>query len=96
MGIVHMDQSEMDLFRNRRPDDPTLIADEKIKNYAEARGGFTLAVWKLAMGRLWGEPFMMTKDEVSIRLNRAESDVQAIYDETYVECGFRARGPSDA
>lgn len=96
MGIVHMDESEMDLFRNRRPDDPTLITDEKIRAYAEASGGLTLAVWKLAMGRLWGEPFMVTADQVSIRLDLAESDVIAIYDETYVACGFRARGPSDA
>lgn len=88
MGIVHMNQSEMDFFRNRRPNDPAVLADKKIRNYAEAKGGLTLAVWRLTMGRLWGEPLMMTKDEVSVRLNRTESDVQAIYDETYDECGF--------
>lgn len=88
VGIVHMNRSEMKFFRNRKPDDPAVIADEKIRKYAEAKGGLTLAVWKLTMGRLWGEPLMMTKDEVGVRLNRTESDIQAIYDTTYDECGF--------
>lgn len=89
MGVVHLGEDEMAMFRHRRADDPAVIADHMIKSYAEKHGGLTLAYWKLAMGRDWGDPIMMTDDEAAARLDVPLGDVDAIFDETMTACGYR-------
>lgn len=88
MGVVHLGEDEMAMFRDRRADDPAVIADSRIKTYAEEQGGLALAYWKLAMGRVWGDPIMMTDDEAAARLDVPLGDVDAIFDETMNACGY--------
>ncbi len=93
MGIVNLSAEEMESFRNRSPDEPSVLADQKIRAYAERTGGLTFEYWRLAMGRIWGDPYMMTVEEVAKRLNRPVADLKAVIEETNVACGWRpARG----
>lgn len=92
MGVIHLDDAAMEFFRRRSPHDPAVIADERLRAYAERTGGVTLEYWRLAMGRIWGEPFMMTDDEVAKRLKRPISELKAIVAETNAACGWSTGG----
>lgn len=94
MGVAHLDQEAMDFFKNRSPEDPAVIADARIKEYAEQAGGLTLQYWKLKLGRIWGDPIMMTDDEVAKRLNLPIADLRKVSDETMESCGFNTGGGS--
>jgi hypothetical protein len=43
-----------------------------------ARGGLALEIWRLHMGQLFGEPVMMTLDEVAKQLAMPEEEVKEI------------------
>jgi hypothetical protein len=43
-----------------------------------ARGGLALEVWRLNVGQLFGEPVMMTLDEVAKQLEMPEEEVHKI------------------
>lgn len=92
MGVAHLDQDTMKFFRDRNPEDPSVIADSRIQEYAERTGGVTLKYWQLALGRIWGEPFMMSNDEVARRLELPESDIDEIFAETMTACGYGGGG----
>jgi hypothetical protein len=80
-----MDPAELAALRGRLSDDPAVAKlYELLKAEAEAerRGGMTLAVWKLHMAQLWGEPLVMTSDEVAKRVGVPISRVVAIISET--------------
>jgi hypothetical protein len=51
---------------------------ELIVKRANEKGGVALAVWRLHMGQIFGEPIMMTPDEVAKRLKLPVSDVTRI------------------
>jgi len=78
----------MAFFASRRSDEPAVIADNKIRAYAEERGGATLEYWRLSLGRIWGIPIMMTADEVAQRLGRSVDEAEEIDDRTMRACGF--------
>jgi hypothetical protein len=83
MAVVRMDPAEFAALGGRLSDDPAVAKlYELLKAEAERRGGMTLAVWKLHMARLWGEPLVMTSDEVAKRLGAPVSRVVAIISET--------------
>ena len=82
----------MSYFLDRSRRDPrALAADDDVRAYAEKQGGLTLAYWRLALGRIWGEPYMMTMDEVAKRLGRPVSELQGLVDETHAALGWESR-----
>jgi hypothetical protein len=89
VSVVHLGAEEMALFAARPSDNPAAIADAKIRGYAEQQGGRTLAYWQLCLGRIWGEPIMMTSDEVAKRLGWPEAEADEIEDQTMRACGYR-------
>ena len=89
MSVVHLDVDEMAFFASRPSDDPAVIADAKIREYAEQQGGRTLAYWRLSLGRIWGDPIMMTSDEVAKRLGWSVAEAEEIDDRTMRACGWR-------
>lgn len=96
MTIAHLDEDDMAYFLDDARRDPrALAADRQVRAYAEERGGLTLAYWRLALGRIWGEPYMMTIDEVAKRLKRPVSELQVVVDETHAALGWddAAAGP---
>lgn len=97
MAIAHLDDEAMSYFLDRSRRDPrALQADDDLRAFAEERGGLTLAYWKLALGRIWHEPYMMTIDEVAIRLERPVSDLQKVVDETHAALGWGQEGTDPA
>jgi hypothetical protein len=83
MAIAHLSPEEMRQFADADKRYPRAVKlDELVRAYAEQQGGLTLSYWKLALGRLWGEPIMMSTDEVAKRLHRPVSELQAIVEET--------------
>lgn len=62
--------------------------DRQVRAYAEKQAGLTLQYWKLALARVWGDPFMMTNDEVARRLGVSESELEQIVTETSVALGW--------
>lgn len=89
MSVAHLDAEAMAFFASRPSDDPAVIADAKIREYAEQQGGHTLAYWRLCLGRIWGDPIMMTSDEVAKRLGWSLTEAEAINAETMRACGWR-------
>ena len=89
MNKIELTDSDMEFFRGRPNDDPAVIADAKIKAYAESRGGEVLAYWRLALARIWGDSFMMADAAVSEKLGLPMERLDAIYDETMRACGYR-------
>lgn len=55
--------------------------------YAEEQGGRTLEYWRLSLGRIWGEPIMMTGDAVALRLRWTVDEVDEIEGRTMIACG---------
>lgn len=47
--------------------------------YARAQGGLTLEYWRLSSGPDFGEPQMMSSDEIASRLDVPVSDLHLIY-----------------
>ncbi len=77
MPVVHMNEAELAALGGRLSEDPAVDKLYRlIKERAEREGGTTLAVWRLHMARLWGEPLMMTSDEVASRLKLPVSVVE--------------------
>jgi len=76
MAVVKLDPEEMKALDGRLSADPAVAKlYALLKAEAERRGGKTLAVWKLHMGKLWGVPVVMTSDEVAKRLRMPVSTV---------------------
>jgi hypothetical protein len=50
--------------------------------YAASRGGKFLEFWRLFRGDYFGEPTIMSSDEIAKRLNRPVSELQRIFTET--------------
>lgn len=89
MGVAHLGPDEMAYFADPSQRYPQAVrADEQIRDYAERTGGLTLEYWQLALGRIWGQPYMMTTDEVAKRLRRPISELQRIEDETSRALGW--------
>lgn len=89
MTVAHLSSGTMVFFASRPSDDPAVIADTKIRTYAERQGGRTLAFWKLSLSRIWGDPIMMTNDEAAKRLGWSEDEADEIFDQTMKACGYR-------
>jgi hypothetical protein len=89
MGIAHLDPEEMAYFTDpSRRYPPAVRADEQLRGYAERVGGLTLEYWQLALGRVWGRPYMMTTDEVAKLLDRPLSELERIEEETNQALGW--------
>lgn len=82
MGVVHLTPAKMQHWASLPEDPPVAVNDRQVRVYAEQQGGVTLRYWKLALARVWGDPFMMTNDEVAKRLGVAESDLEQIVADT--------------
>lgn len=83
MTVVHHTPQDMAAWRASWDRDPAIAKlYEFIVDYATQRGGLVLAVWKLHMGQIFGEPVMMTPDEVAKRLKLPLSDVTKIIADT--------------
>jgi hypothetical protein len=89
VSVAHLDAEAMAFFASRPNDAPSVIADAKIREYAERQGGRTLAYWRLCLGRIWGDPIMMTSDEVAKRLGWSVAEADEINDQTMRACGWR-------
>jgi hypothetical protein len=73
----------MEGFAQAEAADPAIAKlYELIVAHATAKGGRTLEVWRLSMGRLFGDPVMMTTDEVAARLDLPVSEVTRVIEET--------------
>lgn len=94
MGVAHLSPDEMAYFSDpTRRYPPALEADQRLREYAEHVGGLTLRYWQLALGRVWGQPYMMTTDEAASRLGLPISELQLIEDETNRALGWVTDGP---
>lgn len=88
VGVVHLTPAEMQHWASLPEDHPVAVNDRQVRAYAETQGGLTLQYWKLALGRVWGDPFMMTNDEVARRPGVAEADLEQIVTETNAALGW--------
>ncbi|SRR6266702_5190494 len=83
MGVIQLSPEDLKSLRDVMDADPVstklrvLIVD-----YATKEGGQTLAFWRLFQGFLFGEPHMMSADEVAKRMGLPVSKMHAIYAET--------------
>jgi hypothetical protein len=84
MTIIRFDPDELAAFGPARLSQDPAVHElyRLIKAEAEARGGVTLSVWKLHMGRLWGDATVRSSDEVARELGLPLSQVQSIIRET--------------
>jgi hypothetical protein len=83
MTIAHLTPEDMRQFAEADRRNPRVTKlNQLLRAYAEQQGGLTLSYWKLAMGRIWGDPVMMTTDEVAKRLQLPVSQLQGIVEET--------------
>jgi hypothetical protein len=81
--IVHHTPEDMKAWRDSWAEDPGIAKlYELTRRHAIEQGGLTLAVWKLHMGQIFGEPIMMTADDVAGRLELPVSAVVKIIDDT--------------
>ena len=92
MAVVHLTPAEMKRWESLPDDHPVAVNDRRLRSYAEQQGGLTLQYWKLALARVWGDPSMMTNDEVAKQLDASESDIEQIVTETNAALGWN--GPS--
>lgn len=88
MAVAHLSAEEMAAFASTPADDPARVADTRIRKYAEREGGRTLTYWKLELGRIWGDPVMMTPDEAAARLGWTEAEAEEIRQATFRACGY--------
>jgi hypothetical protein len=80
--VVRITPAEIEELAGRLSTDPAVAKlYELTKEHVEREGGLTLAVYKLHLARLWGEPFVMTSDEVARRLQLPVSRVTEIMTE---------------
>jgi len=93
MGVAHLGPEEMAYFTDPSRRDPrAVLAEERLRDYAERTGGLTLEFWQLLVGHVWGQPRMMTMDEAAKRLGKPLSQLQQIHEETNRALGW---GPSE-
>ncbi len=82
MAIVRITPDEMQDLGGRLSADPAVAKlYELIKEQAEEKGGNTLAVWQLHLGKVWGRPYVMSLDEVARRLDLPVSAVSQLVQE---------------
>jgi len=82
MAIVKITPEEMHELGGRLSADPAVAKlYELIKGEAEKQGGSVLAVWRLHLGKLWGNPYVMSPDEVARRLDLPVSEVSRRIDD---------------
>jgi len=83
MTIVHHTPEDMKAWRKSWAQDPAIAKlYELTVRRATEQGGLTLKVWKLHMGQIFGEPVMMSSDEVARRLKLPLSDVMRVIEDT--------------
>jgi hypothetical protein len=83
MTVVTLSKSDLQAFEESLKQNPELAELQRLTvQYAEERGGLTLAFWRLHQGQMFGEPVMMTTDECAKRLRVPVSALSAIYEET--------------
>jgi hypothetical protein len=77
--IVRLSGEQLREFQESRGQNPAI---EKLYELevaeVTARGGLALEIWRLHMGQLFGEPVMMTLDEVAKQLDMSEEEVREI------------------
>jgi hypothetical protein len=76
MTVVRLSSQDLSEFAKAREAEPAVA---KLQDLQVARakklGGLTLQVYRLNQGLLFGEPIMMTADEVASRLNLPVSTI---------------------
>jgi hypothetical protein len=77
--IVRLSGEQLRGFEESRKQNPAIDKLYELE-VAEvtARGGLALEIWRLHMGQLFGEPVMMTSDQVANKLDMPEEEVQTI------------------
>jgi hypothetical protein len=77
--IVRFSGTQLREFEELRGQEPAVDKLHELE-VAEvtARGGLALDIWRLHMGQLFGEPVMMTLDEVAKHLDMPEEEVRRI------------------
>jgi hypothetical protein len=80
--VVRITAEEIEERRGNLSTDPAVAKlYDLTKEHVEREGGVALAVFKLYLAKVWGEPFIMTPDEVARRLGLPVSQVTAIIKE---------------
>src|SRR3954454_8933723 len=83
MTVVNLSPAEMKGFEASAAANPGIAKlYELIREHATQKGGIVLDVWRLHLGRIFGEPIMMTPDEVAKRLSLPLSTVTGIIEGT--------------
>ena len=79
MVIVRLSGEQLREFEELRGQNPAIDKLYELE-VAEvtARGGLALEIWRLHLGQLFGEPVMMTLDEVAKQLDMPEEEVRRI------------------
>jgi NADH:ubiquinone oxidoreductase subunit E len=73
----------MKAFQEADAKDPAIAKLKEITvRHATEAGGLTLAIWRLAQGQFFGEPMLMSLDEVAKQLEMPLSEVRRIVTET--------------
>jgi hypothetical protein len=69
MPIIKITDEEMKERGGRLSSDPAVAKlYALIKAEAERRGGKTLDIWQLHMGKIWNRPYIMSSDSVAEKL----------------------------
>jgi hypothetical protein len=81
MPVVRISDDEARERGSRLSTDPAVAKlYALIKREAERRGGDTLQVWQLHMGKIWDRPYVMTPDAVAEKLDLPLSTVNGAID----------------
>jgi hypothetical protein len=83
MTVVKLSPDEMRGFAASEARNPGIARlNALIREHVLAQGGVALEVWRLHLGQIFGEPVMMTPDEVAKQLGFSVSEVTSIIEET--------------
>lgn len=82
MVVTHLSDEELDAFKASARDNPAVakLNELEIAHVTEV-GGIALDVWRLYQGVIFGDPIMMSADEVASRLELPVSEVEGIIED---------------
>lgn len=82
MTIVRLSGEQVRGFEESRKQNPAIDRLYELEAAeVTARGGLALDIWRLHIGHMFGEPVMMTLDEVAKQLDMPEEEVREIVED---------------
>lgn len=78
MPVVRLSPPEMVAFASEGRDPAIRKLEEITARYVTQQGGLLERIWRLHQGYIFGEPIMMTTDEIAKQLKLPLSEITAI------------------